>query len=462
VPWAKDRQSDAAPAPDGGQGWAKRRVAAGDDVCAANQALRLQTGDVLDEVRQDRFYDPARLDAIAPERFVHDINVPTFLAGAWQDEQTGGQWPAMIDDFSPDIPLRVTMTNGTHSEPFGPDVITRWAEFLDFYVAQRVPRIPDAARAVAALGYARVAGTPIELPPDRFANETDFATALARYEAEPPIRVLFDNGAGNVPGAPVPAFEASYDQYPVRQAHATPFYFGPGGTLQRTKPTHDGADHYRYDPEAMPATSHPSTDDDFFAALPDYDWKPLPDGLGASYLTAPLTRDAVVLGPASADLWVASTARDVDLEVVVTEVRPDGKETYVQSGWLRASHRALDARRSTALEPVPTYTKQDAAPLPRHGFAKVRVPMFPMGHAFRAGSRIRVIVQAPGGNQPQWAFESLPAKGTVTNTIDRTPVRASRIVLPILDGTAAATPLPACPALRGQPCRDYVEPKGTP
>ncbi len=58
VPWAEDRQSDAAPAPDGGQGWAKRRVAAGDTTCAANQALRLQTGDVLAEIRNDRFYDP--------------------------------------------------------------------------------------------------------------------------------------------------------------------------------------------------------------------------------------------------------------------------------------------------------------------------------------------------------------------------------------------------------------------
>jgi len=28
--------------------------------------------------------------------------------------------------------------------------------------------------------------------------------------------------------------------------------------------------------------------------------------------------------------------------MTVTEIRPDGKETYVQSGWLRAGARALD------------------------------------------------------------------------------------------------------------------------
>jgi predicted acyl esterase len=463
VPWAEDRQSDAAPAPDGGQGWAKRRVAAGDTICAANQALRLQTGDVLAEIRADRFYDAARLDPLAPERFVDRIRVPTFLAGAWQDEQTGGQWPAMIDDFAPDVPLRVTMTNGTHSESFSPEVITRWAEFLDFYVARRVPRIPDAVRATAALGYLRVAGTPLELPPDRFAGETDFDAAFARYQTDPPVRVLFDNGAGTpTPGAPVPAFEAGHDHWPVREATATDYYFGPDGSLTTAKPRRArGGDDYRYDPEAMPATSHPSSDDDYFSALPDYEWKPVPDGLAASYVTAPLANDTVVLGPASADVWLASNARDVDLEVVITEVRPDGLETYVQSGWLRASHRELDGARSTRLEPVPTYTKADRTPLPRDGFVEVRVPVFPVGHAFRAGSRIRVVVQAPGGNRPQWAFRDLPADGDVTNTIARTAARPSRIVLPVVEGATITTPLPPCPALRGQPCRDYVEPKGT-
>jgi len=353
------------------------------------------------------------------------------------------------------------MTNGTHADAFGPDVITRWAEFLDFYVARRVPSIPADVRANAASGYFLLAGTPIELPPDRFAGEVDFDAALARYESERPIRVLFDNGAGGVPGAPVPGFEASFDRWPVPDARATDYYFRPDGTLGLAKPAQGsrGTDTYRYDPAAMPATSHPSPDDDYFAALPRYDWKPLPHGLGVGYLTDPLERSTVALGPVSADLWLESSARDVDLEVVITEVRPDGKETYVQSGWLRASRRALDASASTPLAPVPTYTRADEAPLPRDRFVKVRVPVFPISHAFRAGSRIRVVVQAPGGNRPLWAFASTPARGRVSITIARTAAHPSRVVLPILEGVDVSTPLPACPALRGQPCRDYVAPK---
>ena len=59
--------------------------------------------------------------------------------------------------------------------------------------------------------------------------------------------------------------------------------------------------------------------------------------------------DVTIVGPGSVDLWLRSSAADTDLQVTLTEIRPDGLETYVQSGWLRASHRRLDRRRSTGL-----------------------------------------------------------------------------------------------------------------
>ena len=39
-------------------------------------------------------------DSVAPWTFVDKIDVPVFLAGAWQDEQTGGHFPAMLDKFT--------------------------------------------------------------------------------------------------------------------------------------------------------------------------------------------------------------------------------------------------------------------------------------------------------------------------------------------------------------------------
>ena len=86
----------------------------------------------------------------------------------------------------------------------------------------------------------------------------------------------------------------------------------------------------------------------------------------------------------------------------------------------------------------------------------VRVPIYPVAHAFRAGSRIRVTVQAPGGDRPRWDFATVD-KGNTRNTIALGGARASSLVLPVLSGaTAKGTPLPPATALRGEPSRSYA------
>ena len=169
-----------------------------------------------------------------------------------------------------------------------------------------------------------------------------------------------------------------------------------------------------------------------------------------------MTKDLVIVGPSSLDLYLKSSARDTDLQVTLSEVRPDGNETYVQNGWLRASHRKLDPRRSTAIDPWPTHLKGDAAPLPRGAYTLVRVPIFPVAHVFRAGSRLRVTVQAVGGDRPRWDFATID-KGHTVNTISLGGKRASSLVLPVIPGaTAKGTPLPGATALRGEPNRSYT------
>ena len=165
-----------------------------------------------------------------------------------------------------------------------------------------------------------------------------------------------------------------------------------------------------------------------------------------------------MVGSGSADLWLRSSEQDTDLQVTLTEVRPDGKETYVQSGWLRASKRALDEERSTELQPLLTQLKTDAEDLPEGEFVPVRVEIYPFAHAFRAGSKIRVIISAPGGDKPVWSFVTLD--GTQDNEVARDADQPSAVVLPVIPGIDVPTPLPACPALRGQPCREY-QPEGS-
>ena len=79
---------------------------------------------------------------------------------------------------------------------------------------------------------------------------------------------------------------------------------------------------------------------------PDYHWAQNPPGTALSYLTAPLRTNTVVIGAGAVHVWIEASTPSVDLQVTVSEVRPDGRETFVQSGWLRASERKLDPRRA--------------------------------------------------------------------------------------------------------------------
>jgi predicted acyl esterase len=141
--------------------------------------------------------------------------------------------------------------------------------------------------------------------------------------------------------------------------------------------------------------------------------------------------------------------------VTVSEVRPDGKETYVQSGYLRASLRKLDPRKSSLLEPVLSLRREDAAKLPKGRFAKLIIPLYYQGHLYRTGSRIRVTVSAPVGDQPVWAFADTVPRHNARVTIALSHKRPSRLILPLVPGVTAPTPLPPCPALRGEPCRVF-------
>jgi hypothetical protein len=84
----------------------------------------------------------------------------------------------------------------------------------------------------------------------------------------------------------------------------------------------------------------------------------------------------------------------------------------------------------------------------------VRIELFPFAHAFRAGSRIRLSVESPGGDRAIWKFNALHIDGGATVEI---ALDESRVVLPVVPGVDIPTELPACTALRAQPCREYEE-----
>jgi predicted acyl esterase len=449
VAWAKERIHDAKPAgPDEGQPWAYKRVQEGDQTCKDNQVLHPEAADLLTKIRENDHYVPKVADPLAPITFVDKIHVPVYMACQWTDEQTGGHCPAMVKHFTGTQRKWFTFTNGTHVDSLAPETFNRWYDFLQLYVAEQAPIVNSAAiRAAAPIIYQEAMGiSGVTLPRDPIQEQPTYEGALEAFEKLRPVRVLFDNGAGSsTPGAPVPGFEQSFPGLPVPGTKARSWRL-PRGT-------------FTWDAGARPLTDFTGDtaagENGLWTATPPYQWKEPPAGSGRSSVSEPLTENTAVIGGGAVHVWVKSSKPNVDLQATISEVRPDGKETFVQNGWVRANERKLDAEKSTLLEPVLSLRKRDVRPLPRNRYVKVTIPLYYEGHVYRAGSRIRVTITAPNGDQPIWSFGETDPKGTATVAIASSQRRPSKLILPVVPGVAVPTGVPPCPGLRGEPCRDY-------
>jgi hypothetical protein len=113
-------------------------------------------------------------------------------------------------------------------------------------------------------------------------------------------------------------------------------------------------------------------------------------------------------------------------------------------------------QKSSVIEPVPSELASDVRPMPANRYVKVVIPLYYEGHAYRAGTRIRVTIAAPNGTQPIWSTTDARPSGTAKVSIARSPSMPSSLVLPVVPGVDVSTGQPACPSLRNEPCRKYT------
>ena len=202
--WAQERVEDALPATaTTGESWAYKRIEQGDEVCKANQVLHGEAVNLIAKVRADAYYNPAVNDPLAPVTFVHKIKAPVYLACQWTDEQTGGHCADLAEDFTGTAHKWFTFTNGTHIDSLDPATFLRWYDFLELYLARQAPHLSALQASLAPALYSAFMGIPnVTLPSDPIQSEPSYSAALAAFQAIPPVRILFDNGAGgSTPGS---------------------------------------------------------------------------------------------------------------------------------------------------------------------------------------------------------------------------------------------------------------------
>ncbi len=453
--WLGERSKQSAV---GGSSWVTKAIDEGDETCASHLDIREQNLD-FEAFGKSLVRRPALADGRDLSKLVADIEVPVFLTGAWQDEQTGPQFADMLARFDKAPITRFTMFNGRHPDGYTPLLLSRWYEFLELYVHQEVPRLSDGLRAAAPAEFARAFGVEgLAFEPDRFAefDDDDYDGVRAAYEGEDPVRILFENGLGaEVAGAPVFTYEQTYEAWPPSGTQERSFHLGDGGTLGDGEAIETGADTFVNDPASGTVDFFGDDGYELLAPTWDLDWTAFADGDAVGYVTEPFETDTVLGGPGYAELYLRVPDGDAEVQVSLSQVDTEGTEWHVTSGLLRLSDRKVDEERSEGLLVERSYSEADAADMPEGRFEAVKVALPSFAQTFREGDRLVVTVSSPGRDFGTWTFETTGDDGTPRD-VGWGPGQASRLVLGVLPDIEEVPPLMApCPSLRGQACRPY-------
>jgi hypothetical protein len=392
----------------------------GDTQCAVNLARNITVGQATSPTA-----DSTHLfeDAFWRSRYLRPrtkrIDVPVLSMADWQDEEVGsrgGYYQALLNPKT----TWYVGTNGQHdiylSDAFRPTLLG----FMDHFVKGK------------RNGFAKT-------PHVRLWEETTAAGGAQSSD---------DQLTHSEPG-----FVITRRRLPV-PVHATTLWLRPGGGLATQRATAaSGSETYAPLPGPIVNNDVPGAITDASGgSLGELPWTDsvLVPGTDLSFTTPRLTRAITLSGPASLNLWLSSTATNTDVQVTVTEVRPNGQEEYVQRGWLRASARAIDKPLSSRLLPVHQETLAALAPLRPGKLVRARVEIPSFTHTFRAGTALRIWLDAPSGTG-DWNFLSSDLGEVDTISLDRS--HDSALVVGALSGHQAPGREPACDLLVGEPCR---------
>jgi hypothetical protein len=216
---------------------------------------------------------------------------------------------------------------------------------------------------------------------------------------EPPIR-LFLKGKN----------EWRYEnEWPLARTQWTKFYLRGEGGLTRQPPGQD---------------EHPDTFVNKPFALPR---EVLP---GIKYRTPPLEEDMEVTGPVALYFHAVLDRPEATWFVSINDSAPDGTTRLITKGWLRASHRAIDEKRSKPYQPFHPHTESTSIePGKVYEYA---IDIRETSILLEAGHRIELVIkgQDSSSEDPIW-FHLCNLKET-KHAIYHSPEYLSYLLVPMI------------------------------
>jgi putative CocE/NonD family hydrolase len=217
--------------------------------------------------------------------------------------------------------------------------------------------------------------------------------------------------------------------WPLPQAEMIPWYFQEGGGLSAETPSVSGEDRYTVDFSHTTgtrnrwATNNGAGD----VVYPD---RAEADARLLTYTSAPLDAELEVTGHPVVTLYLSSTLEDGAVFAYLEDVAPDGRVRYIGEGQLRLLHRKVSEEEPPFVTTVPyhSYKEADGEPMVPGEITEVTFGILPTSVLFRKGHRIRIAIAGADAD----TFARIPAEGQPVWTVQRSPDRASHVLLPVI------------------------------
>ena len=340
----------------------------------------------------------------SPIENVDSINVPTFIVGGLFDLFQRSE-PLWFERLSGRVPVKLLIGPWTHIEAAGiPD---------DGLPRDGVPTL-DQMRLQWFDEYVMGLDTNVEQQP----NVTQYVLGLERYETT--------------------------SQWPHPDIQAQRYFLGESGTMTEMVPA-SGSELSTLQQPLNGLCSFSTTQ--WTAGLTGL--LPIPcleDNRLSELAALKFELDApagglYLNGPMQADLWVSTTAFDVQLSVRIDLVNPNGTTTPVTNGLLTASMNSVDENRSRIIEgemlqPWHTFRLEDRDPLTPGEIRKVSVEIFPTSVFVEPGQSLRVSINT-----------SNVAQGLAPVLTSLIPSLLGKMTLHLGPDTPSSLVLPVVPSL---------------
>jgi putative CocE/NonD family hydrolase len=173
------------------------------------------------------------------------------------------------------------------------------------------------------------------------------------------------------------------------------------------------------------------------------------------YMSEPLSQDVLVAGPIVLNLFAAIDQDDTNWIVVLKNVGPDVSvmtvregerevpptlpERELTRGWLKASHRALDPKRSKPWKPWHKLTREAAKPVAPGEIVEYAIEIMSTANLFRRGHRICLDITSldlptgvGGATNAEYVPYHICSSRTTVHRIFHDAKRPSHLLLPVV------------------------------